>query len=134
MSPKPEKDQRGTGRAVEMVAVVALTLSFIAAGTALASRSPNSTRVSRPVPIAVSTARCVNSFDPACGPLHWVPAPGPNQPTTTSLSPETARSTVGHAVSFAARANDPDASIACHWVLFGDEQAGLIPALSMQRQ
>ena len=134
MSPKPEKDQRGSGRAAEILAVALLTLSFIAAGTALASRAPHSRLVSRPVPVAVSTARCVNSFDPACGPLHWVPAPGPNQPTTTSLSPATAHSIVGQAVSFAARANDPDASIACHWVLFGDEQAGLIPAISMQRQ
>ena len=135
MNPKPEKDQRGTGRAAEMMAVAVIVACLIAAGAALATPRTASGPVAPVAVKPVATAyKCINSFDPACGPLHWVPTPGPNQPTTTSLSPATAHSIVGHAISFAARANDPDASIACHWVLFGDEQAGLIPAISMQRQ
>ena len=131
---RPTREQR-RGRAAEMAAVAIIIASLIVAGAALATPRP-AARATTPVAVKpVATAyKCTNSFDPACGPLHWVPAPGPNQPTTTSLSPATARSAVGHALSFAATADDPDASIACHWVLFGDEQAGLIPAISMQRQ
>lgn len=123
------------GRAAEMVAVAVIVASLIVAGAALATTrsAPHATTPVAVKPVATAS-KCVNSFDQTCGPLHWVPAPGPNQPTATSLSPATARGVAGHPVSFAGRATDPDASIVCHWVLFGDEQAGLIPAISMQRQ
>jgi len=131
MSPKPEKDRR---RAAEMMAVAVLVASMIVAGVALAT--PGSSRPSAlPASVEqVATVRCVDSFDPACGPLHWVPAPGSNEPTTTWLSPSDARAVVGHPVSFDAHAADPDSLIACHWILYGDEAAALVPAIAMQRQ
>ncbi|HEV2686414.1 MAG TPA: hypothetical protein VGW79_07225 [Actinomycetota bacterium] len=134
MRRKPEKDRRGRARAPEIAAAAVIVAFLIVTGAALAT--PSSARhAGAPREIkAVATGRCVNSFDPNCGPLRWVPAPEPNQPTTTSISPTTVHGTPGHPVTFAANAADPDSSIACHWVLYGDEQAGLIPAISMQRQ
>lgn len=126
MDRKPKQHRRGRPRAAEIAAVAAIVATLVAAGTALASRAPATS--------PAKAQRCVNSFDPSCGPLHWEPAPGANRPTATSLTASTTRGVAGKAVSFDARATDPDASIACHWILFGDEQAGLIPALSMQRQ
>ena len=135
MERKPEKDRRTSGRSAEFAAVAFIVASLIAAGAALATPAP-ARRAAAPIVAVkpVATVRCVNSFDPACGPFHWVPTPGPNQPTSTSLSPTTARGVVGHPLSFDARAADPDASIACHWILYGDETAALIPAIAMQRQ
>jgi hypothetical protein len=37
-------------------------------------------------------------------------------------------------VSFAAAAADPDATIACHWILFGDEPVSLIPAVMLHQR
>lgn len=128
MGRKPEQDrQRARVRIAEFAAVASIVLALIATGTALASRTA-------PKPKAATNAACVDSFDESCGPLHWVPAPGPNQPTETSLTPQTVRVVAGKTVSFDARASDPDAKIACHWMLFGDEQTALIPAIAMQRQ
>jgi len=125
--------ERGA-RAAELAAVAFMVASLIVAGAALAAPS-NAPSPTRPVAVRpVGTVRCVNSFDPACGPLHWVPAPSANQPTTTSLSPASARGVVGRPLSFEGRAADPDASIVCHWILYGDETAALIPAIAMQRQ
>jgi hypothetical protein len=124
----------GGARGAEIAAALILVASVIVAGAALAtpSRAP---RATRPVGLKpVATVRCVNSFDPACGPFHRVPSPGPNQPTTTSLSPATVRAATGRPLTFDARATDPDAAIVCHWILYGDEPAGLIPAIAMQRQ
>ena len=128
------REGQGRPRGAEFAAAVVIIASLIVAGTALAmpARAPRATRPIGLRPIA--TVRCVNSFDPACGPFHWVPSPGPNQPTTTSLSPATARAAAGRPLTFDARAADPDASIVCHWILYGDEIAGLIPAIAMQRQ
>lgn len=134
MERKPVKDDRGRARTPERAAIAVIAASLLVAGAALAtpSRAPT---VTRPVAVKpVATVRCANSFDPACGPLYWVPAPGPNRPTSTSLSPASARAVAGHPVSFDAGASDPDASIACHWILYGDETAALIPAIAMQRQ
>jgi len=135
MQGKPHKDERGRARAPEIVAAAVIVASMIVAGAALATPAP-APSVSAPIAAIkpVATVRCIDSFNPACGPLHWVPAPGSNQPTSTSLSPTSARDVVGHPVSLDARAADPDASIACHWILFGDETAALIPAIAMQRQ
>src|SRR5690242_13120920 len=102
-------------RAAERAAAAVIVASLIAAGAALATPT-KSLIPTRPAALKpVATVRCVNSFDPACGPLHWVPKPGPNQPTTTSLSPVSARGVVGRPFSIDGRAADPDASIACHW-------------------
>ena len=134
MERKPVNVDRGYARAVETAAILVIVASLIVAGAALAtpSRVPSA---ARPVAVKpVATVRCVNSFDPACGPLHWVPMPGPNQPTSTSLSPARTSGVVGDPVSFDAQASDPDATIACHWILYGDETAALIPAIAMQRQ
>lgn len=130
----PTREQR-RGRAAEMMAVAVIVASLIVAGAALATPPP-APRATTPIAVKpVATAsKCVNSFDPACGPLHWVPAPGPNEPTTTTLSPTSPRGVAGNPVSFDARATDPDASIECHWILYGDETAALIPAIAMQRQ
>lgn len=134
MERKPENDRRGSARVAELAAVAVIVASLIVAGAALATPS-NAPAAIRPVAVKpVATVRCVDSFDPACGPLHWVPSPGPNQPTTTSLSPATARRVVGRPLSFDGQAADPDASIACHWILYGDEPAALIPAIAFQRQ
>ena len=128
------EEQHGRARAAEIVAVAAIVLVLAAAGTALASHGQSRRAPSTKAPKGISTARCLNSFDPACGPLHWDPAPSPNQPTETSVTPANARVVAGHPVTFDARATDPDARIACHWILYGDETSALIPAIAMQRQ
>ncbi len=132
MERKPEK--RGA-RTAEIAGVIAIVASLFVAAAALATPSRAPIPAERPVAVKpVATVRCVNSFDPACGPLHWTPAPGANEPTTTSLTPSTVRGVAGRAVSFSARASDPDASIVCHWILYGDETTALIPAMTIQRQ
>jgi hypothetical protein len=125
VGPKPSSERRA--HVAELAAVAAIVLTLIAAGTALASRPP---RATKPAP----QSACVDSFDPSCGPLRWEPAPLPNSPTQTSITPAAIRTVAGRAVSLDARATDADAPIACHWVLFGDETAGLVPAISIQRQ
>jgi hypothetical protein len=135
VQPDQSKDrQRGRVRVAEVAAVTSIALILIAAGTALASHAPGPRPSHAPAVTPSATSRCVDSFDPACGPLRWAPAPGPNEPTSTALTPATISGVAGHPVSIHAAATDPDAVIACHWVLFGDEQAALIPAIAMQRQ
>jgi hypothetical protein len=53
---------------------------------------------------------------------------------TISISPAAISGVAGKDVSFDARAVDPDAVIACHWVLFGDEQVALIPPVMLRHQ
>jgi plastocyanin len=62
----------------------------------------------------------VNSFDSKCGAFYWDPAPGANAPLTVSVTPTSASAAVGEPVSFTATATDPDASVACDDVYYGD--------------
>ena len=65
---------------------------------------------------------CRNSYDPKCGPFRWDPDPGPNQPLTVTVTPETQQGTAGHEVNFHVVAKDPDAKIdSCVAIEFGDD-------------
>jgi len=62
-----------------------------------------------PGPSPTTTAPCRNSYDPACGPFSWDPAPDPNQPITGGVSgPPNAKA--GEKVTFVVNATDPDAT------------------------
>jgi hypothetical protein len=91
--------------------------------TATTSARPPTTTTARPgsttnaptsstaAPATTTTVACVNSFDRACGPVVWNPAPGVNQPLTVSVSftPQTPK--MGDTVVFRAVVDDPDAPI-----------------------
>lgn len=127
----------GTTKRARLVAVavaVAIAISVIATWSALASRGGASPTLKDSGVRISSGNTCVDSFDPACGPLSWQPAPGTNAATKTSLSPSAITGVTGRGIAFAVRAIDPDAKIACHWILFGDETSALIPAITMRHQ
>jgi hypothetical protein len=112
---------------------VAVAISLVATWTAVASRTAPSKPKDSGIHLAAA-GHCVDSFDPSCGPLRWDPAPGANAPVTTRLTPSSPNGIAGRGIAIDARATDPDARIACHWILFGDEQTALIPSITMQRQ
>ena len=127
----------GTSTRARLIAVataVAIAISVIAAWSALASRDGASPRLKDSGARIGSGSTCVNSFDPACGPLRWQPAPGRNEPVGTSVTRSALTAVTGRGIAFAVRATDPDARIACHWILFGDESSALIPAITMRHQ
>ena len=121
-------------RLIAAAATVAIAISVIATWSALAPRGGASPTLKDSGLRIGSGSNCVNSFDPACGPLSWQPTPGTNAPTRTSLSPSALTAVTGRGIAFAVHATDPDAKIACHWILFGDETAALIPAITMRHQ
>lgn len=146
MSPKEHdrfrsaRERAWMGAPFARIAFVAVAVSLIATWSTVAHQAGAigrpKTIVSHAAPKATTKAagKCVNSFDPACGAFHWSPDPGANQPTTTSVSPAELSGVAGKDVSFEAAAADPDASIACHWILFGDEQVSLIPSVMLHQR
>ncbi|MBV8162144.1 MAG: hypothetical protein JO265_14575 [Acidimicrobiia bacterium] len=54
------------------------------------------------------TPTCRNSYDPACGPFSWNPAPAPNQPITGTVV--ASQQAPGAPVTFTVNAEDPDAA------------------------
>ena len=146
MSPKEHdrvrsaRERAWIGTPFARVAFVAVAVSLIATWSTVAHQAGATSRAKTTVPHAASkapakpTGKCANSFDPACGAFHWSPAPGANQPTTTSVSPAALNGVVGKPVSFDTAAADPDAQIACHWILFGDEQVSLIPSVMFRQR
>ena len=54
------------------------------------------------------TSTCRNSYDPACGPFRWDPAPGPNQPITGGVT--ASQPAPGAKVTFTVTGEDPDAA------------------------
>jgi len=122
------------------VAFVVVAVSLIATWSTVAHQAGATGRAKTTVPHAVAKApttaaeKCVNSFDQACGPFHWNPSPEANQPTTTSVSPAALSGVAGRDLSFDTAAADQDAGIACHWILFGDEQVSLIPSVMFHQR
>jgi hypothetical protein len=131
------RERASTGAPLARIAFVAVAVSLIATWTTLAHQAGATGSSGHPVthPAAkTGTGVCVKSFDPPCGAFHWDPKPDANQAMTTTITPASVSGVAGKAVSFEADAVDPDAAIACHWVLFGDEQVALIPAVMLRHQ
>ena len=134
-----ERERAWIGAPLARIAFVAVAVSLIATWTTLAHQAGASgrrlaTHRSTPAAAKAATGTCVNSFDPSCGAFHWDPKPDANQSMTTSVSPASVSGFAGENVSFDAAAVDPDAVIACHWVLFGDEEVALIPPVMLRHQ
>src|SRR5207302_4809101 len=92
-------------------------------------RQPPATTTTAALQVAPART-CRDSYDPACGPFRWDPDPGPNQPLTVTVTPQSQQGKVGQAVNFHVVADDPDARIArdCAVIDFGDGQtAGSCP-------
>ena len=146
MSPKERdrvrsaRERAWIGPPFARIAFVVVAVSLVATWSALAhqagatGRAGTTSTHASPKASAKAAGKCVNSFDPACGAFHWSPAPGTDQPLTTSVSPANLTGVTGRDVSFAAAATDPDATIACHWILFGDEQVSLIPSVMLHQR
>jgi hypothetical protein len=134
------RERAWIGTPLARIAFVTVAVSLIATWSAVARQAGATGRATTTVTHAAPKAptkaagKCVNSFDPACGAFHWSPAPGANQPTTTSVSPAELSGVAGKDVSFDTAAADPDAKIACHWILFGDEQVSLIPSVMLHQR
>jgi hypothetical protein len=134
------RERAWIGAPFARIAFVAVAVSLIATWSTVAHQAGATGRAGATAthtsPKASTTAagKCVNSFDPACGAFHWSPDPGANQPTTTSVSPADLSGIAGKDVSFVTQATDPDATIACHWILFGDEQVSLIPSVLLHQR
>jgi len=96
----------------------------IAAEETTTSTSPSvipSTTVTTAVHAAsTATLYCHNSRDPQCGPFHWDPDPGPNQPLTVQVTYTPERPVAGQAVTFHVVASDPDARVISHCAFFSD--------------
>jgi hypothetical protein len=132
-----EQERAWIGAPLARIAFVAVAVSLIATWTTLAHQAGASGRHAATQPSAktsAATGKCVNSFDPSCGAFHWDPKPDANQAMTISVTPASLSGVAGRDVSFDATAVDPDAVIACHWVLFGDEQVALIPPVMRRHQ
>jgi hypothetical protein len=119
-----------------------VALSLVATG-ALVTHKTASVRPSSPaatkargttIKAPAASPGCVNTFDPSCGPFHWEPQPDSNEPMAITLTASAAQGVVGKAVDFTAGAIDPDATIACHWIFYGDEPAALAPALTINQR
>jgi hypothetical protein len=74
---------------------------------------------------AAAARACRDSYDPACGPFRWDPDPGPNQPLTVTVTPQSQQGKAGQTVNFHVVADDPDARIErdCVVIDFGDGQS-----------
>jgi hypothetical protein len=107
------RERAWIGTPFARVAFVAVAVSLIATWSTVAHQAGATGRAKTTVTHAASkapakaTGKCVNSFDPACGAFHWNPAPGANQPTTTSVSPAALGGVAGKDVSFDTAAADP---------------------------
>lgn len=79
--------------------------------------APTTTQPATTLPVG----NCRNSGDPACGPFHWDPDPGPNLPLVIEVT-ATARAGDPRTFDFAIVYSDGDAPIAdgCRTVSFGD--------------
>lgn len=55
-----------------------------------------------------TTTSCYESYDPACGPFHWDPPPGPDQPATLTVTYSPAHPHVGQTITFPLTYTDPD--------------------------
>src|SRR5437667_7540 len=83
-------------------------------------------RTGRTRPPAKAAGKSVTSFDPSCGAFYWDPTPAANHPMTAAVTPAALSGIAGREVAFDTTTADPDAQIACHWILFGDEQVALV--------
>jgi cytoskeletal protein RodZ len=70
--------------------------------------TPPTTRPATASPTTTTALVCRNSHDPRCGPFYWDPAPGPNEPSTTTITYAPASPRVGETVTFTVRWSDPD--------------------------
>ena len=63
---------------------------------------------------------CRNSYNPACGPFRWDPAPAPAGNWTVSVQYSPAKPVVGDTVTFTVTISDPNTSVyTCGHVTFG---------------
>ena len=53
---------------------------------------------------------------------------------TTAVTPAALSGIAGREVAFDTTTADPDAQIACHWILFGDEQVALVPPVMLHQR
>jgi hypothetical protein len=68
----------------------------------------------RPQPaVSPTTLACIESHDPACGPMYFNPAPGPDLPLHIGISASPAHPTAGQTVTFHIVMDDPDGPIGC---------------------
>jgi hypothetical protein len=81
--------------------------------TAPATVAPGAT------PTTAAVDRCRNSYDPSCGPFHWVPAPGPNYSLTVRVTITPSKPKVGDTVAFRIFVDDSDANLDPASVRFG---------------
>jgi hypothetical protein len=77
--------------------------------TAKSAQAPAPSPSGKPAPGATAPF-CHDSFDPACGPFHWQPAPAQNQPRQVTLSSQSQTVPAGAQVTFHSVVNDPDDS------------------------
>jgi hypothetical protein len=132
---REERERAWTRAPLARIAFVAVALSLIATWTTLAHQAGAAGRHPATAPSQpTASGTCVNRFDASCGAFHWDPKPDANEAMTTSISPASISGVAGKDVSFDATAVDPDAVVACHWVLFGDEQVALIPPVMLRHQ
>jgi hypothetical protein len=75
---------------------------------------------------------CTNSFEPDCGPFHWIKQPGPNQPLHISIDHAPMNPTVGEVVTVTVKLSDADAPVFGSSLngTWGDDGLGLIPPLT----
>lgn len=80
------------------------TTEVVASSTSLAT-----TTTTRPKPTTtIAKLVCRNSYNPACGPFRWDPAPGPNEPSTVQITYTPASPRVGDQVTFHVTYTNPD--------------------------
>ena len=75
----------------------------------------------QPAPTTTTTTLvCRNSYNPACGPFRWDPAPAPAGDWTVSIQYSPAQPAVGDLVTFTVTISDPNTSVyTCGHVSFG---------------
>ena len=74
----------------------------------------------QPAPTTSTTLVCRNSYNPACGPFRWDPAPAPAGAWTVSLQYSPKAPAVGDLVTFTVTISDPNTSVyTCGHVSFG---------------
>lgn len=121
---RDDGDQQGV-RAIDQPTTSVPTVSTTADTSTTSTPGGRTTtvrgRAAAPQPVATTRA-CRDSFDPACGPFRWDPAPGENAPMRLSIVASPASPRAGQEVKFTLVADDPDADQFCSapGLVFGD--------------
>jgi len=99
--------------------------STVPSTTSTTAAPPTTTAVAvqQPAPTTTATTAlvCHNSYNPACGPFRWAPAPVPTDQASVSISYSPADPVAGGQVTFTVRISDPDTTVStCGQVEYGD--------------